>query len=42
MKDEFGLMAQLEHEHVIRHLESYEDDKYAYIVMEAMEDAFEL
>jgi hypothetical protein len=27
---------------VIRHLESYEDDKYAYIIMEAMENALEL
>jgi len=32
----------LDHRHIIKHIESYDDAKYMYLVMELMPDAIEL
>ena len=42
MKDEISIMSQMSHDHIIRHIESYEDDKYVFMIMEALTDACEL
>ena len=36
MKDEIAIMAQFDHPHVIKHIEAYEDERYIFMVMEAM------
>ena len=36
IRDEISILAMLEHRHIIKHVESYEDPRYMYIVMEAM------
>ena len=42
MKDEITIMSQMKHENVISHIESYEDEKYIFMVMEALTNACEL
>jgi len=42
MKDEISIMSRFNHAHVIKHLESYEDDNYVFMVMEALTDSCEL
>ena len=42
MKDEIAIMSKMKHEHIISHIESYEDDKYIFMVMEALTNACEL
>ena len=38
MRDEIVLLAKMEHKHVVKFHESYEDDRYIYIFMEYMEN----
>ena len=42
MKDEISIMTIFDHDHVIKHIESYEDERYIFMVMEALTDAVEL
>ena len=35
-------MSRLDHPHVIKHIESFEDNRYYFIVMEALVDATDL
>lgn len=42
MKDEISIMTRFDHDHVIKHIESYEDSRYVFMVMEALTDACEL
>ena len=42
MQDELNIMTTFDHEHVIKHIESYEDKRYIFIVMEALTDSVEL
>jgi len=42
MKDEIAIMSRFNHAHVIKHIESYEDNNYVFMVMEALTDSCEL
>jgi len=42
MKDEISIMTRFDHDHVIKHIESYEDTRYVFMIMEALTDACEL
>jgi serine/threonine protein kinase len=42
IRDEISILSQLDHDNIINHIESFEDDRYLYIVMESMTDAKEL
>jgi len=42
MKDEIAIMTKFNHDNVIKYIESYEDDRYMFIVMEAMTSSSEL
>jgi serine/threonine protein kinase len=42
IKDELSILAMLDHVNIINHLESYEDERYFYIVMECMKNGSEL
>jgi serine/threonine protein kinase len=42
MRDEISIMATLDHPSVVKFIESFEDDRYIFIVMEVMRDAIEL
>ena len=42
MKDEIAIMTRFDHPHVIKHIESYEDQRYMFIVMEALTNSHEL
>jgi calcium-dependent protein kinase len=36
IRDEISILASLDHRHIIKHIESYEDPRYMYIIMEEM------
>lgn len=36
IKDEIGIMTKTNHENVVKYIESYEDDRFLWIVMEAL------
>lgn len=42
MKDEIAIMSRFDHAHVIKHIESYEDENYVFMIMEALCDSVEL
>ena len=42
MKDEIAIMTKFDHVNVVKHLESYEDKQFMFIVMEALTDSCEL
>jgi serine/threonine protein kinase len=42
MKDEIAIMSRMDHDNVIKHIESFEDARYMYMVMEALTGALEL
>jgi serine/threonine protein kinase len=42
MRDEISIMAQFDHPNVIKYIESYEDSRYIFMIMELMPDAVEL
>lgn len=42
MRDEISIMATLDHPSVVKFIESFEDDRYIFIVMEVMRDGIEL
>ena len=42
LRDEVSLLPKFCHKNIIRHIESYEDDRYIYIVMEYMENSFDM
>ena len=42
MRDEISIMSKFDHPHVIKNIESFEDDRYIFMVMEALNDAEEL
>jgi len=39
MKDEISIMSRMDHKHVIKHVESFEDSRYVFMVMEALTNA---
>jgi len=41
-RDEIAILAILDHPNIVKYVESYEDDRYMYIVMEYVERATEL
>jgi BR serine/threonine kinase len=40
--EEISILSLLDHKHIIKHIESYDDDRYMYLVMELMNNAMEL
>ena len=42
IRDEMAVLALLDHPNIVKHIESYEDNRYMYIVMEYVEDAIDL
>lgn len=42
MKDEISIMSRMDHPHVIKHVESFEDSRYIFMVMEGLTNAREL
>ena len=42
VRDEISILSLLDHEHIVKHYESFEDPRYMYIVMEVIEDAVQL
>ena len=42
MQDEISIMTRFDHDHVIKHIESYEDERYVFMIMEALLDSVEL
>jgi len=42
MKDEIGIMTLFNHKHVIKHIESFDDERHLIIVMEALVNTCEL
>ena len=42
MRGEISIMATLDHPFIIKFIESFEDDRYIFIVMECLQDAIEL
>lgn len=41
-RDEIAILAMLDHPNIVKYVESYEDNRYMYIVMEYVERATEL
>ena len=41
-REEITILAQLDHPHIVNYVESYEDNRYIYIVMECVNDAMDL
>ena len=41
-REEVGILAMLDHPNIVKYVESYEDNRYMYIVMEYLEEATEL
>ena len=42
VKQEIAILSDMDHPNVINYIESFEDKKYLYIVMESVENAIEL
>jgi len=42
VRDEIGILSLLDHVNVVKYLESYEDPRYMYIIMESMSESIEL
>jgi serine/threonine protein kinase len=42
VRDEIGILSLLDHANVVKYLESYEDPRYMYIIMESMSESIEL
>ena len=41
-RDEIAILAMLDHPNIVKYVESYEDNRYMYIVMEYLDEATEL
>lgn len=39
IKQEIAILSEMDHPNIVKYIESYEDDKYLYIVMEYVEGA---
>jgi serine/threonine protein kinase len=42
IKDEIGILATFDHPNIVKHIESYEDPKYIYIIMGYMANSAEM
>ena len=42
VQEEIVILSEMEHPHIINYIESYEDDRYLFIIMEYAEEAIEL
>jgi serine/threonine-protein kinase Chk1 len=42
IKDEIGILATFDHDNIVKHIESYEDRNYIYIIMEYIAGSVEL
>ena len=41
-REEVSILAMFDHPNIVKYVESYEDDRYMYIVMEYLKEATEL
>lgn len=42
VREEVAILSMLDHANIVKYVESYEDSRYMYIVMELLQDAVEL
>jgi serine/threonine protein kinase len=42
IRDEISILSLMDHPHIVKHVESYEDPRYMYIIMESLPDYKEL
>ena len=42
IREEIAVLSSLDHENIVNYVESYEDNRYLYIVMEYVEEATDL
>ena len=42
IREEIAVLSSLDHENIVNYVESYEDNRYLYIVMEYIEEATDL
>jgi hypothetical protein len=41
-EDEISILGKFDHVNIVKHIESYEDERYIYIVMENLSSSVEL
>ena len=42
IRDEISILSMMDHPNIVKHVESFEDARYMYIVMESLPDYLEL